>query len=252
MKGISGKRIVVTGGAAGLGRSAAILFAENGARVMIADVDEPGGRETVRLIEERHGAEARFQRADISRESDVAALIDATMREFGGLDHAFNNAGVQNAKKVLHELTLEEFERCVRINLTGSFLCMKYEIPVILQCGGGAIVNVTSVAGVRGNPTAADYCSAKFGVVGLTQGAALDYATKGLRVNSIAPGPMATPMIAEAMKQPGFTEWVNQHTPMGRFSDPIEQAQAAMWLLSDAASYVTGICMPVDGGFLAA
>jgi 2,5-dichloro-2,5-cyclohexadiene-1,4-diol dehydrogenase 1 len=249
MKCLEDKSIIVTGAASGIGRAAAMLFAANGARVMAADINEVGGLETVNGVAAA-GGQALFKRADISREADVRALVDATVGAFGRLDGAFNNAGIVNLCKDLHEITLEEFERCQVINLTGTFLCMKYEIDAMLETGGGAIVNTASAAGLVGFSRSSEYAASKGGIIALTRAAALDYGTRGIRVNSIAPGAVLTPMVQKNIDDnPGVEEFLKTAHPIGRFSQPIEQGQAAMWLLSDLSSFVTGVCLPVDGGF---
>lgn len=251
MKGIAGKSIIVTGAASGIGRAAAVLFASEGARVMAADVNEAGGLESVAQIKAA-GGEAVFKRTDISSEADVRAMVDATVTAFGRLDGAFNNAGIVNLCKLLHEVTLEEFQRCQAVNLTGTFLCMKYEIEAMLRTGGGAIVNTASAAGLVAFSRSSEYGASKGGIIQMTRSAALDYGTSGIRVNSIAPGAVLTPMVAKNIADnPGVEEFLKTAHPIGRCSQPVEQAHAAMWLLSDQSSFVTGICMPVDGGFTA-
>jgi 2,5-dichloro-2,5-cyclohexadiene-1,4-diol dehydrogenase 1 len=251
MNCLDGKSIIVTGAASGIGRASAALFARNGARVMAADVNEAGGREAVAEINAA-GGRALFQRTDISREADVRALVDATVAAYGRLDGAFNNAGIVNLCKLLHEVTLEEFERCQAVNLTGTFLCMKYEIQAMLATGGGSIVNTSSAAGLVAFSRSSEYGASKGGIIALTRSAAQDYGTLGIRVNSIAPGAVLTPMVQKNIADnPGVEEFLKTAHPIGRFSQPVEQGQAAMWLLSDLSSFVTGICMPVDGGFTA-
>jgi len=249
MNCLDGKSIIVTGAASGIGRASAGLFARNGALVMAADVNEPGGREAVAEITAA-GGHAKFIRTDISREADVRALVDGTIAAYGRLDGAFNNAGIVNLCKLLHEITLEEFERCQAANLTGTFLCMKYEIQAMLATGGGAIVNTSSAAGLVAFSRSSEYGASKGGIIAMTRSAAQDYGTLGIRVNSIAPGAVLTPMVQKNIADnPGVEEFLKTAHPIGRFSQPIEQGHAAMWLLSDSASFVTGICMPVDGGF---
>jgi 2,5-dichloro-2,5-cyclohexadiene-1,4-diol dehydrogenase 1 len=250
MERIRDNVIIVTGGASGLGRAASLLLAANGARIVVADRNEAGARATAEQIGAQ-GGEAIHCAVDIAEEQQVKAMVALAVERYGRLDHALNNAAIANAEKILHEISAEEFMARQNVNLFGTFLCMKYEITAMLEKGRGTIVNVSSTSGVRGTPRAADYGASKFGIIGLTQCAAIDYAGSGIRVNAIAPGPMDTPMIAKALQQPGWAEWVEKNTPMKRYSDPVEQARAVMWLMSDASSFVTGICMPVDGGFLA-
>jgi 2,5-dichloro-2,5-cyclohexadiene-1,4-diol dehydrogenase 1 len=252
VNGIDGKAIVVTGGASGLGRSAAMLLAKHGAKVLVADVDKDGGLETVRIITD-FGGTACFQQTDVSNEVQVRTMVGRIVSEFGRLDHAFNNAGIGNAKKRLTDITLTEFQVRININLSGMFLCLKYEIAEMMRSAGAhSIVNTSSIAGLSGYPANADYAATKFGVIGLTECAALDYARNSIRINSIAPGPTLTPMIQPLLALPVVHELMLDRTPIGRFADPLEQAQAAMWLLSDASSYVTGACLRVDGGFFLA
>ena len=252
MNCLDGKSIIVTGAASGIGRASAALFARNGARVMAADVNEAGGREAVAEINAA-GGRALFQRTDISQEGDVRALVDATVAAYGRLDGAFNNAGIVNVCKLLHEVTLEEFQRCQAVNLTGTFLCMKYEIMAMLATGGGgSIVNTSSAAGLVAFSRSSEYGASKGGIIAMSRSAAQDYGALGIRVNSIAPGGVLTPMVQKNIDDnPGVGEFLKTAHPIGRCSEPVEQGQAAMWLLSDLSSFVTGICMPVDGGFTA-
>lgn len=251
MKGIAGKSIIVTGGSNGIGEAAAILFAENGAKVTVADVNAEDGEGTISEINKRGGT-AQFIRADISNPADVKAMVAAAVSAYGRLDGAFNNAGVPNVGKRLHEVTFEEWQRCHSINLAGTFLCIKYEVEQMLQTGGGVIVNTASVAGLVNVPLTGEYTASKHGVSGLTKAAASDYGHDNIRVNAIAPGAVRTAMFAKSCEDnPQLEEYCNSVHPIGRFGEPIEEAQAAMWLLSDAASFVTGIVMPVDGGYTA-
>ena len=179
-------------------------------------------------------------------------MVDATLASFGRLDAAFNNAAIPQANRLLAELSTEEWRRCIDIDLTGTFFCLKYEIIAMLKTGGGAIVNTSSTCGVTAFPVAAEYCAAKHGVIGLTRAAALDYGTRGIRVNAIIPAATRTPMLEKLINEkPEMEEHLNKMHPIGRYSQPEEVALAAIWLLSDEASFVTGAALPVDGGFTA-
>lgn len=240
---------LITGAGSGIGRAAAKIFAAHGERVVVSDVDESGGAETVASIEAA-GGEAVFVRADVSDGDDVRALVAATVERFGRLDHAFNNAGVAGTGIPTAEIDEAEWDRQLNINLRGVYLCMKAEIPVMLEQGSGAIVNTSSVAGLVGFAGAAAYVASKHGVVGLTKAAALDYATAGIRINAISPGVIDTPMVAQAVAgNPELEAGLMAAEPIGRLGRPEEVGEAAYWLCSDAASYVTGQAIAVDGGF---
>jgi NAD(P)-dependent dehydrogenase (short-subunit alcohol dehydrogenase family) len=242
--------IIVTGGAGGIGRATALLLAAAGARIVVSDVDG-AGEETAAMIREQ-GGQAAFVKADIGLEAEVAALVDETVNLHGRLDGAFNNAGVEQAFLPLHELSLEQWEHALRIDLTGVFLCMKYQIRAMLAGGGGAIVNTASALGQVAIPRAAEYVAAKHGVVGITRAAALEYSASNIRVNAVLPGIIRTPMIERAIEHPDFAPFFDKlldHHPIGRFGQPREVGEAVKWLLSDAASFVTGAMIAVDGGY---
>lgn len=251
MKGVSEKSIIVTGGADGIGAATARLLASLGARVTIADVNEDKGIETTQGIKSE-GGQAQFVRTDIADEASVKAMVAAAVSTYGRLDGAFNNAAIPNTGKRLHEVSFAEWQRCHSINLSGTFLCLKYEIEQMLKSGGGAIVNTSSTAGLVYVPLTAEYSASKHGVSGLTKAAASDYGHDNIRVNAIAPAAVRTAMYAKfAATNPQFEEQCAALHPIGRASAPTEQAEAVAWLLSDAASFVTGIIMPVDGGYTA-
>lgn len=247
--GFKNKVAIVTGGSSGIGRATALSFAKKGAKLVIADWKE--NQETMDLIENL-GGEAIFVKCDVSKDSDVKALVEKTIATFGHLDFAFNNAGIEGASAPTQDCTEENWDKTIAINLKGIWLCMKYEIPEMLKKGKGIIVNCSSVAGLIGFAGLPAYVASKHGVIGLTKTAALECAKFGIRVNAVCPGVIQTAMIdrltgktKEAIKQ--FTEL----EPVGRFGQPEEIANAVIWLCSDEASFVTGIAMPVDGGFVA-
>ena len=210
-----------------------------------------GGEETVQQIKAA-GGEAIFVKADVSQAADVEALITQTVETYGRLDCAFNNAGIEGGVKPTIDCTEEEFARTIAVNLTGVWLCMKYEIQQMLSQGGGTIVNTASVAGLVGFPGLPDYVASKHGVLGLTKTAALEYAKSGIRVNAVCPGVIQTPMVERgAQLSPGFDELAVSMEPVGRFGQPAEIGEAVVWLCSEAASFVTGHPMTVDGGLVA-
>jgi len=244
----AGKVAVVTGAASGIGRAAALAFAREGANVVVADVSEQGNQETARMIEAL-GARALAVRCDVTRPEDVKAALDKGIEAFGRLDFAFNNAGVEQPVTPAADLAEEEWDRIVDINLRGVFLCMKYEIPFMLKQGGGAIVNTSSGAGVKGIAGQAAYCAAKFGMIGLTKAAALDYAKSNIRVNAVCPGFVDTPMMQRFTGgTPQGRQLVANGEPVGRPAAPEEIAAAVVWLCSDAAGFVIGHAMVIDGG----
>jgi NAD(P)-dependent dehydrogenase (short-subunit alcohol dehydrogenase family) len=244
----AGKVAFVTGAANGIGRAAALAFAHEGVIVVAADLSEHGNQETARMIEEA-GGRALPVKCDVSRDNDVKVVLEKTVETFGRLDFAFNNAGVEQPITPTADLTQEEWDRIVDINLRGVFLCMKHEIPLMLKQGGGAIVNTSSGAGVKGIAGQAAYCAAKFGLIGLTKAAALDYAKSNIRVNAVCPGIINTPMMDRfSGGTPEGRERVIAWEPVGRMGKPEEIAAAVVWLCSDAAAFVVGHAMVIDGG----
>ena len=245
-----GKVALVTGAGSGIGRATALAFARSGARVVVADVAVAAGEETVRRIEEAEG-EARFVRADVADEPQVARLIDACVETFGRLDFAHNNAGIGAPPAALHEAELVDFERVLSTNVLGVWLCLKHEARIMLRQGGGAVVNTASLAGLIGFPMHVAYCTSKHAVIGITRTAALEYARAGIRVNAVCPAFIQTPMVDRLVEAGGprsSLERLANMQPMGRIGTPEEVADAVVWLCSDAASFITGIALPIDGG----
>lgn len=241
----AGKVALVTGAASGIGRATALAFAQSRASVVVADVDAQRGEETVRLITDI-GGKAVFQACDVSNEAHVQALVDRAVSEFGRLDFSHNNAGINNLG--VDEWETSNWDRSVGINLTGVMLCMRMESKVMLEQGAGAIVNTASINGLVGNASQAAYTATKHGVVGLTRHAALRWARKGIRVNCVCPGVVDTPMVEGVTARPELRKIVEGMTPMGRFGKPEEIAAGVLWLCSDAASFVTGHPLVIDGG----
>jgi NAD(P)-dependent dehydrogenase (short-subunit alcohol dehydrogenase family) len=245
------KVALVTGGAAGIGRATALAFAREGAKVVVADIDPEGGATTVELIAAA-GGEAAFFVADVSREEDVAALTSSTVARFGRIDCAFNNAGIGGGRRLVHEWDLADFNRVIGINLTGVWLCMKHELPLMVKQGGGAIVNNASIAGLRGSARLAPYVASKHGVVGLTKVAALEYAGLGVRVNAICPGWTDTAIIQGLKDEgPDVMDRLVKRVPLKRLGRPEEIAAAVLWLCSDASSFTVGHPLVLDGGLSA-
>ena len=243
-----GKVAFVTGAGSGIGRAAALAFAREGASLVVADIAEQSNQETARMIEEL-GTRALAVRCDVTRTEDVKAALDKAVEAFGRLDFAFNNAGAEQPVTATADLTDQEWDRIVNINLRSVFLCMKYEIPLMLRNGGGAIVNTSSGAGVKGFKGQAAYCAAKFGVIGLTKSAALDYASQNIRINALCPGIIETSMMDRFT---GGTdegrERVIAQEPVGRMGKPEEIAAAVVWLCSEPAAFMIGHAMVIDGG----
>jgi NAD(P)-dependent dehydrogenase (short-subunit alcohol dehydrogenase family) len=246
-----GKVALVTGAGSGIGRASALAFARAGARVVVADLEPEGGTETVRLIEEAEG-EAHFVRADVSDEGDVERLIAETVQTFGRLDFGHNNAGIGAPPAPLHESDRRAFDRVLAVNVTGVWLCLKHEARQMLNAGsGGAIVNTASLAGLIGFPSNVAYSASKHAVIGITRTAALEYARRGIRVNAVCPAFVHTPMVDSFVSADPLhfnLDRLAGMQPMGRMGTPEEVAQAVVWLCSDAAAFITGIALPVDGG----
>jgi len=249
MAKLEGKVALVTGGGSGIGRATALAFAREGAKVAIADVNVAGSEETVHLIRER-GGEALFVRTDVTEAVEVEALINDVGKTYGRLDCAFNNAGTVGKPSSTAQCTEEDWDWVISVNLKGVFLCLKYEIAHMLQQGHGAIVNAASVAGLVGVKNNVAYVASKHGVVGLTKASALECAQAGIRINAVCPGFIRTPILNLDGAPEGESRYVSIE-PMGRLGRPEEVAEAVVWLCSDAASFVTGHTMSVDGGMAA-
>jgi NAD(P)-dependent dehydrogenase (short-subunit alcohol dehydrogenase family) len=251
---LKGKVAIITGAGSGLGRASAILFAKEGAKVVVAANREKDGEQTLKSIIER-GGDALFVKVDVTRAADLQNVVKTAVAKYGKLDIMFNNAGTPGPGKMIADITEEEWNQVISVNLTGVFLGTKYAIPEMLKGGGGIIINVSSVAGVSPRRYTGAYAAAKAAVIQLTRVTALEYARKNIRVNCIVPGPIDTPFFTKvAGGDPGkialFKEKVRSEVPFGRFAQPEEIAQAALFLASDEASYITGAAVPVDGGQL--
>jgi NAD(P)-dependent dehydrogenase (short-subunit alcohol dehydrogenase family) len=241
------KSVFITGAASGLGRASAVHLGSLGARVVVGDVDEAQGAATVDTIR-AGGGEATFVRCDVTDADSVSAAVQHAVSTYGGLDLALNNAGIAHQPQDLHELAVEEFDRVIAVDLRGTFLCLKAELPVMLSAGGGAIVNMASNAGVKNAPHMAAYTAAKDGVVGLTKNAALRYARRGIRINALCPGTVLTEGLASYPPETQ-AEWGNS-IPIGRLGTPHEIAEAVAFLLSDQSSFITGAMLLADGGLM--
>jgi NAD(P)-dependent dehydrogenase (short-subunit alcohol dehydrogenase family) len=251
---LDGKIALVTGGGNGIGREASLAFAREGARIAVADYEAAAAEETVGLINAA-GGQAISLSGDVTVAAQVQAMLDATMAAYGRLDCAFNNAGiapyqVESFSQLTHEWSEASFDRMIEVNLKGVWLCMKSELPLMRQAGGGAIVNTASIAGLIGLKTSTAYVAAKHAVIGLTKTAAMEYADDNIRVNAVCPGFITTRMTARTREQRG--EMIIQNTPMHRFGEPREIAEMVVWLCSNRASFVTGAAYQVDGGWTAA
>ena len=249
--GFAGKVVLITGGASGSGRASAEAFARLGASVMVADRDEVHGDVVVAAIR-ASGGQARFVRVDVAEPDQIRAMVDAVEEEYGRLDVAVNNAGTPGTYKAFSDQLLDDWQRTLAVNLTGVFLSMQAEIPAMLDVGRGAIVNVSSAAGLMGFANLPAYVASKHGVIGLTKSVALEYARQDIRINAVCPGNIHTPMLEGfAGGDEKTLQGMGKVTPMGRLGTPAEIAESIVWLCSDAASYVTGHAMAVDGGVLA-
>ena len=243
------KVAIITGAASGIGKATAKLFAEHGAKVVVADIDKDGGSQTVTQIQ-NGGNEAIFVETDVTLKVDTEKMVAQTVETYGKLDILFNNAGIAMRLPVA-ELPEEDWHRCLDVNLTGVFLCAKAAIPAMLKNGCGSIINMSSIYGVVGADVRAAYVASKGGVTNLTRGMALDYAENNIRVNCICPGFVETPLVAGVIKTPEEYQALADKHPMRRLGQPEEIAYGALYLASDESAFVTGIALPIDGGYTA-
>jgi len=250
---LTGKVALVTGGGSGIGRASALAFAREGAKVIVADINIDGGEATAHAIE-KAGGNAIFIKADVSQRTEVEAMASKAIDVYGQLDCAFNNAGIEGTLGIpIVDYAEENWDRVIDINLKGVWLCMKYELPRMLKHGGGAIVNMASVAGLVGGKMGAAYYASKHGIVGLTKAAAIEYGQSGIRVNAVCPGVIQTRMgesLFKASPDPEAEAQIIALHPIGRIGTPDEVAESVVWLCSDASSFVTGHAMTVDGGYV--
>lgn len=248
---MKGKVAIITGAASGIGRATAELFAVHGAFVVVADIDIEAAKETLELIK-KSGEKGIALEVDISQEEQVKSMVEETIDRFGQLNFACNNAGIEGEQAITAECSTANWDKVIQINLQGTWQCMKYEIPELLKNGGGAIVNISSVAGLLGFGGLPAYVSSKHGINGLTKTAALEYANQGIRINSVCPAAVQTSMIDRILGEEGESraDLIKQH-PMERFGKPEEVAEAIVWLCSEKASFITGQTLAVDGGYTA-
>lgn len=245
------KVALITGGGSGIGRATALAFAQQGARVAVADLDAENGEETLRLIK-KDGGQGLFIKADVTRETEVSSMVEKTVEAYGRLDYAYNNAGIEPPSAPMAELKEEIWDKVIAVNLKGVWLCLKHEIQQMLKQDRGAIVNTSSLAGLRAVPNGAPYIASKFGIIGLTNAAAVEYTRFGIRVNAVCPGPTDTPMMDRIIRDikdpkdlPGTFE---NEDPIGRIGTANDVAEVVVWLCSDSASFVNGCSLAVDGG----
>lgn len=246
----SEKVAIVTGGASGIGSKTAQLFSRNGAKVVVSDVSVKEGEKVSSLIQ-KDGGEALFVKADVSKPEECQALVEQTVNHFGRLDYACNAAGISGEQNLVADHSIDGWHKVIEINLSGVFYCMKYEIPAMIQSGGGSIVNIASILGLVAFAGAPAYVASKHGVVGLSATAAVEYAKENIRVNNVGPGFIKTPMTSDFREDKELLDQIVSLHPMGRLGEPDEVAELIIWLCSDKASFVTGAYYAVDGGYLA-
>lgn len=249
MKSLENKIAIVTGAGSGIGKAMALLFASEGAKVVVSDVDEKGGKETVKAIKDK-GSDAIFVKADSSVPKDSEMLVEETMKRYGGLHIAVNNAGIGGPNAPVGEYPLDGWDKVISINLSGVFYGMHYQLPAMIKTGSGSIINIASILGIVGFVNSAAYVAAKHGVVGLTKNAALEYATRNIRVNSIGPGFIMTPLLEKNLDADALKFIASKHA-MNRLGTAEEVAELALWLASSKSSFVTGSYYTVDGGYTA-
>ena len=249
MKLLENKVAIITGAGSGIGKAMSLLYAAKGAKIVVSDIDEKGGNETVSEIKAK-GGEAFFVKADTSKPEDNKNVVGQAVKQFGGLHIAVNNAGIGGPLAPTGEYPIDGWDKVISINLSGVFYGLRYQIPAMLSSGGGSIVNVASILGKVGTKNSSAYVAAKHGVIGLTEAAALEYADKKIRINAIGPGYIMTPLIEKSLDEAAIKALVGLH-PIGRLGTSEEVAELALWLNSDKASFVTGAYYNVDGGYLA-
>ena len=246
---LKSKVAIVTGAGSGIGEATALTFAKEGARVTVADVVDSAGNDTVEQIRAA-GGDAKYVHTDVTSASDIQGMVSTTISNYGKLDVLFNNAGIA-MRLAVADLPEDDWDRCIDINLKGAYLGSKYAIPAMIANGGGSIINTASIYGIVGGPNRAAYVASKGGVVNLTRGMALDYAETNIRVNCICPGYTDTPIIQNIVETPAKYKALADQHPLGRLAKPLDIAYGALYLASDESAFVTGIALPIDGGYTA-
>lgn len=251
MEKFEGKVCLITGAGSGIGRAASLAFAKNGAHIIVTDVAIEGGEETVRMVE-RAGGKAEFMKVNVSKSAEVDQMVEKVVKQHGKLDIAINNAGIGGPWGRLSDITFADWDRLMDINLSGVFYCMKAELTAMAEMKTGAIINVSSIAGLRGLAHSSAYSASKHAVIGLTKSAALEYARANIRINAVCPAFTRSPLFDKMFEiDPSYQEKLLRNIPMRRYGQPDDIADAMVWLASDDASFVTGQCLPLDGGMTA-